>query len=63
MKIFFSSKMELANSLVNNCEAIRYAGAKATLIRINKLLFLLKNTKKTTTLSLYPVWTENVGGR
>ena len=63
MKIFFSSKMELTNSLVNNCEAIKYAGAEPTLIWVNKLLFLLKNRTKTTTLSLYPVWTENVGGR
>ena len=44
MKIFFSSKMELANSLVNNCESIKYAGAEPTLIRFNKLSFLLKNT-------------------
>ena len=44
MKIFFSSKIELANSLVNNCESIKYAGAEPTLIRVNKLSFLLKNT-------------------
>ena len=44
MKIFFSSKMELANSLVNNCESIKYAGAEPTLMRVNKLSFLLKNT-------------------
>ena len=44
MKIFFSSKMELASSLVNKCESIKYAGAELTLIRVNKLSFLLKNT-------------------
>ena len=44
MKIFFSRKLELANSLVNNCESIKYAGAEPTLIRVNKLSFLLKNT-------------------
>ena len=43
MKIFFSSKIELANSLVNNRESIKYAGAEPTLIRVNKLSFLLKN--------------------
>ena len=44
MKIFFLSNMELANSLVNNCDSIKYAGAEQTLIRVNKLSFLLKNT-------------------
>ena len=43
MKIFFSSKMELANSLVNNLQSIKYAGAEPTLIRVNKLSFLLRN--------------------
>ena len=44
MKIFFTSKIMLANSPVNNCESIEYAGAKPTLIRASKLSFLLKNT-------------------
>ena len=44
MKIFFTSKIMLANSPVNNCESIEYVGAEPTLIRVSKLSFLLKNT-------------------
>ena len=44
MKIFFTSKIILANSPVKNCESIEYAGAEPTLIRFSKLSFLLKNT-------------------
>ena len=44
MKSCFTSKIELANSLVNNCESNKYAGAEPTLIRVSKLSFLLKNT-------------------
>ena len=44
MKIFFASKIMLATSPMNNSESIEYAGAEPTLIRVNKLSFLLKNT-------------------
>ena len=44
MKIFFASKIMLANSPMNNSESIEYAGAEPTLIRVSKLSFLLKNT-------------------
>ena len=62
MKIFFSSKMELANSLVNTCESIKYTGVEPTLIRVNKLSFLLKNTTNQQLCHSILYGPENVGG-
>ena len=42
MQIFFSSKIELAKSLVDNYKSIKYAGASHQ--NRNKLSLLLKNT-------------------